>query len=123
MRFRKRGKLSPRYVGPFEILDIIGQVAYQVALPPALSNVHNVFHISLLKKYMADPSHALSYAPSQLKEDLSYEEVLTHILDYKEHILRNHSISYVKVLWRNHSVQEASLECEEDMRARYPQLF
>ncbi|XP_042487945.1 uncharacterized protein LOC122068143 [Macadamia integrifolia] len=75
MRFGKKGKLSPRYVGPFEILDRIGKVAYRVTLPPALSSMHNVFHVSMLKKYVTDPSHVLGYVPLQLKEDLSYEEV------------------------------------------------
>ncbi|KAL5560854.1 hypothetical protein UlMin_037065 [Ulmus minor] len=61
MRFGKKGKLSPRFIGPFEILERIGKVAYKLALPPELSSVHNVFHVSMLKKYMSDPSHVLEH--------------------------------------------------------------
>ncbi|XP_041011422.1 uncharacterized protein LOC121255208 [Juglans microcarpa x Juglans regia] len=66
MRFGKKGKLSPRYVRPFEILDRIGPVAYRIALPPTLSGVHNVFHISMLRKYIPDPTHVIDYEPLQL---------------------------------------------------------
>ena len=74
MRFVKKGKLSPRYIGPFEILDRIGPVAYRVALPPALSSVHNVFHVSMLRKYVPDPTHVIDYEPLQFQEDLTYTE-------------------------------------------------
>ncbi|CAL9004570.1 unnamed protein product [Prunus brigantina] len=74
MRFGKRGKLSPRYIGPYEITERIGPVAYRLALPPELSRVHDVFHVSMLRKYMPDPSHVLEYQPVELEEDLSYEE-------------------------------------------------
>ena len=63
MRFGKKGKLSPRYVGPFEVLEKIGEVAYRLALPPDLSHVHPVFHVSMLRKYVADSSHVLDYVP------------------------------------------------------------
>ena len=61
MRFGKKEKLSPRFIKPFEILERVGNVAYRLALPPSLSNVHNVFHVSLLRKYDPDPSHVLSH--------------------------------------------------------------
>ncbi|KAH9744611.1 Endonuclease [Citrus sinensis] len=73
-RFRKKGKLSPRFVGPFEILKRISPVAYLIALPPSLSRLHNVFHVSVLRKYVADPSHVLDYQPIEISEDMSYEE-------------------------------------------------
>ncbi|KAL5583196.1 hypothetical protein UlMin_015638 [Ulmus minor] len=76
MRFRRKGKLSPRFIGPFEILKRVGKVAYQLALPPSLSVVHNVFHVSMLKKYVSDPSHVLQEAPVEIDEKLSYEERL-----------------------------------------------
>ena len=79
MRFGKKGNLSPRYVGPFEILERVGSVAYRVALPPTLSRLHNVFHVSMLRRYVTDPSHILSYEPLQVKETLSYEEVPVQI--------------------------------------------
>ena len=63
IRFGKKGKLSPRYVGPFEVLERAGEVAYKIALPPALSEIHNVFHDSIVRKYIPDPSHVWSYEP------------------------------------------------------------
>ena len=74
MRFGKKGKLSPRYIEPFEILEKIGKVAYRLALPPKLSAVHNVFHISMLKKYITDPYHVLNDEPIEVHKDLTYEE-------------------------------------------------
>ena len=81
MRFGKKGKLSPRYIGPFEILEKIGKVAYRLALPPSLANVHNVFHVSMLRKYISDPSHVLSYKPLDINENLTYEEQPVKVLD------------------------------------------
>ena len=108
MRFGKKGKLSPRFVSPFEVLESMVKVVYRIALPPALSGIHNVFHESMLRKYILDPSHVLSYEPFQIRDDLSYEEVPVEILDRKEQVLHNKTISWVKVLWKNHSVKEAS---------------
>ncbi|GKV36288.1 hypothetical protein SLEP1_g44436 [Rubroshorea leprosula] len=82
-RFGLKGKLSPRYIGPFEILERVGEVAYRIALPPELSNVHNVFHVLVLRKYEPNPSHVINYEPLELKEDLSYTEQPTQILDRK----------------------------------------
>jgi hypothetical protein len=121
--FGKKGKLSPRYVGPFEVKEVIGQVAYRVALSPELAGVHDVFHVSTLWKYVHDPSHVISYKPLQIHENLSYEEVPIQILDHKEQQLRTKTISLVKVLWRNHGVEEASWELEQEMRNKYPHLF
>ncbi|KAL5578280.1 hypothetical protein UlMin_019979 [Ulmus minor] len=123
MRFGKKGKLSPRFIGPFEILERIGKVAYKLALPPELSSVHNVFHVSMLKKYVSDPSHVLEHEPIQVNEDLTYEEKPVQILDRKDKTLRNKVIPLVKVLWRNHKIEEATWEREDDMRNSYPELF
>ena len=92
MRFGKNGKLSPRFVGPFEVLERVGKVAYRIALPPALSGVHNVFHESMLRECILDPSHVLSYEPLQIRDDLSYEEVPVEILDRKKQVLHNRTI-------------------------------
>ena len=108
MRFCVKGKLSPRFIGPFEILKRVGTLAYELALPPALTSVHNVFHVSMLKKYVSDPSHVLNYEPLALRSDLSYEEVPVRILDRELRELRSKAISLVKVLWRNHAVEEAT---------------
>ncbi|KAL5550096.1 hypothetical protein UlMin_000272 [Ulmus minor] len=99
MRFGRKGKLSPRFIGPFEILKRVGNVAYQLALPPSLSAVHNIFHVSMLKKYVSDPSHVLQEAPVEIDEKLSYEERPVRILDRKAKELRNKTIALVKVLW------------------------
>ena len=123
MRFGKKGKLSPRFIGPFEILVRVGKVAYKLALPPSLASVHNVFHVSMLKKYIQNSSHVLSYKQLELGSDLSYEEQPIQILDREEKQLRNRKIPLVKVLWKNHSVEEATWEHEDEMRKMYPTVF
>lgn len=122
-RFGKRGKLNPRFIGPFEVLERIGPVAYRVALPPSLSRLHNVFHVSVLRKYMADPSHVLDYQPIQIANDMSYEEQPMEIIDRKEQVLRRRVISFVKVRWANHTTEEATWEREDEIKEKYPQLF
>ena len=80
--------MNLRFVGSFEILQKVGEVLYQLALPPAQSGVHNVFHVSMLRKYISDPNHMIEVAPLQLREDLSYDEELVKIMDHKEQVLR-----------------------------------
>ncbi|KAM6581008.1 hypothetical protein CsatA_004782 [Cannabis sativa] len=121
--FGKKGKLSPRFIGPFEILEKVGQVAYRLALPPSLSAVHNVFHVSMLRKYVSDPMHVLSYETLELQPDLSYDEQPVQILDRKEKVLRTKTILLVKVLWRNSKVEEATWELETNMKTQHPELF
>ncbi|KAA0050009.1 pol protein [Cucumis melo var. makuwa] len=123
LRFERKGKLSPRFVGPFEILERIGPVAYRLALPPSLSTVHDVFHVSMLRKYVPDPSHVVNYEPLEIDENLSYTEQPVEVLAREVKMLRNREIPLVKVLWRNHQVEEATWEREDDMRSRYPELF
>jgi len=123
MRFGKRGKLSPRYIGPFEILDRIGAVAYRLALPSELSMIHPVFHVSMLRKYLPDLSHVLAPQAIELNEDLSFEEKPVTIIDRQVKKLRSKEIASVKVVWKNHSVEEATWEVEDAMRDKYPYLF
>ncbi|TYK09567.1 pol protein [Cucumis melo var. makuwa] len=123
LRFEKKGKLSPRFVGLFEIQKRIGSVAYRLAVPPSFSAVHDVFHVSMLRRYVADPMHVVDFEPLQISENLSYEEQPAEILAREVKKLRNREISLVKVLWRNHGVEEATWEREEDMRTQYPELF
>ena len=123
MRFRKKSKLSPRYIGPFEITEHIGKVAYRLALPSELSTVHNVFHVSILKRHVSDPSHVIEHEPIQVHEDLTDKEKPEQILARKEKSLRNKTIPLVKVLWRNHKIEEATWEREDEMRKNYPYLF
>ena len=123
MRFGKKGKLSPRYIGPYEIIERIGKVAYRLALPPELSAVHNVFHVSMLRKYIPDPSHVLKHEPIQIHEDLTYEEQPIQVLAREEKVLRNKVIPLVKILWKNHNIEEATWEREDEMRKLYPHLL
>ena len=94
-----------------------------MALPPELDRVHNVFHVSQLRKYVYDPLHILSYKPLRVDETLSYEEKPLEIIDRRVKELRNKSIPLVKVLWTHHGEEEATWEKESDMRSRYPHLF
>ena len=98
VRFGKRGKLNPRYIGPFEIVDGIGPVAYRLDLSEEFSRVHNVFHISMLRKYIPDSSHVLETPEIELRDDLSYEEQPVQILGREEKEICNKTVSLVKVL-------------------------
>ena len=100
-----------------------GEVAYEFALPPELSQVHLVFHVSMLKKYVLDPSHIIEYQPLDIHPNLTYEEKPIRILDRKEQVLRNKVISYVKVLCHNGNLEEVTWESEASMRQQHPQLF
>jgi hypothetical protein len=123
MRFGKKGKLSPRYVGPFLVTEVVGPVAYRVELPSNLAGVHDVFHVSTLRKYVHDPLHVIDFEPLQVQADLKYEEKPVQILDRKVQQLRTKTIPLVKVLWQNHEVEEASWELEQEIRSKYPYLF
>ena len=123
LRFGKRGKLRPRYIGPYEIISRVGPIAYILDLPSELSKVHNVFHVSMLRKYIPDPSHVLRDQPVELKDNLTYKEQPMQIVDRKEQILRNKVIPLVKVLWGNHEREAATWEPEAQMHRQYPQLF
>ncbi|WMV45430.1 hypothetical protein MTR67_038815 [Solanum verrucosum] len=123
MRFGQKGKLSPRFIGPYEILERVGPVAYKLALPPELDKIYNVFHVSMLRRYRFDPSHILPVESIEVNPDLMYNEkpILIQAREVKK--LRSKKIPLVKVLWRNHSGKEATWEREEDMRIQYPHLF
>ncbi|WMV60292.1 hypothetical protein MTR67_053677 [Solanum verrucosum] len=123
MRFGKKGKLSPRYIGPYRIAKRIGNVAYELELPQELAAVHPVFHISMLKKCIGDPSLILPTESIKIKDNLSYEEIPVQILDRQVRTLRTKDVASVKVLWRNQFVEEATWEAEEDMKKRYSYLF
>ncbi|OMO86567.1 reverse transcriptase [Corchorus capsularis] len=123
IRFRKGGKLAPRYIGPFEIVERIGPVAYRLNLPSELGRIHDVFHVSMLRKYVPDPSHFLQALPVELDEKLNFEVQPVEILDRQMKNLRNKQVSIVKVLWRSQAVEEMTWEPEEAMRKQYPHLF
>ena len=123
MRFGNKGKLSPRYIGPYEIIEKVGPLAYRLALPPELARIHNVFHVSMLRRYRSDPSHVLKESEVEISENLCYIEELVTIMDHRVKQLRKREIPMVKGFWRNHGIQEATWETEEKMRRDYPHLF
>ncbi|XP_057543400.1 uncharacterized protein LOC130821629 [Amaranthus tricolor] len=123
MRFGKRGKLSPKFTGPYEVTEKVGKVAYRLELPNELGKVHDVFHISQLKRYVPDKSHVLDPEPLDLDENLSYEEKPIKILDSKVRSTRRKDIKMVKILWANQRTQEATWEIEDSIREKYPHLF
>ena len=89
VRFGKNGKLSPRFIGPYKVIKKVGPVAYRLALPPELENIHNVFHVSMLRRYRSDPSHVVSSEVIELRLDLTYEEEPVEILAREVKELRN----------------------------------
>ncbi|XP_070005597.1 uncharacterized protein [Nicotiana sylvestris] len=99
MRFGKKGKLSPKFIGHFEILQRVGEVSYELALPPSLAGVHSVFHVSMLRKYHGDPSYVLDFSSVQLDKDISYVEESVVILDRQVRKLRSKNIASVKGLY------------------------
>ena len=116
IRFQNLGKLSPRYIGPFPIIERIGPVAYRLELSPSLEKIHDVFHVSMLKKYMLDPSHILKTPPVQLQENLNFELQPVQILDQQDKVLRKKVIPVVKVLWKSDRVEEVTRKPEASLR-------
>ena len=108
MRFGKKGKLSPRFIGPYEVIKKVGTLAYRLALPPELEKIHSVFHVSMLQRYRSDPSHVVTTETIELRPDLTYEEEPVEILAKEVKELRNKKILLVKVLWRNHKTEQAT---------------
>ena len=97
MRFGKKGKLAPRYIGPFEIRSRVGEVAYKLVLPPELSWIHPVFHVSMMRKCVADPSHVPQHQAIELSDDLTYGEYPVTIVDRQVRQLRIKDFPMVKV--------------------------
>jgi hypothetical protein len=121
--FGVKGKLSPRYTGPFKILSQSRGVAFELELPKELSKVHNVFHASQLRKCMKTPEETISYDEIELQADLTYVEEPSRILAENWKQLRNRAIKYCKVQWKHHPEREATWEKEEDLRTAYPDFF
>ncbi|MCQ8063987.1 hypothetical protein NP303_24795, partial [Salmonella enterica] len=122
-RFGIKGKLAPRYIGPYEILEQKGPVAYKLSLPDQLASIHDVFHVSQLKKCLRVPEEILEDPDIELEPDLTYEEKPIKILDQKTRDTRTRSITFYKVQWKNHTPDEATWEKAEDLESKYPELF
>ena len=123
LRFGRKGKLSPRFIGPYKILERVGPIAYRLALPLKLAKLHDVFHVSMLRRYRSDPPHILPIQDIQVQEDFTFKEEPKAILDREIKQLRNKQVPLVKVLWKHHGMEEATWEPESTMREEYPQLF
>ena len=123
MRFGRKGKLSPRYIGPYQIVRRIGKVAYELDLPSYLEAVHPVFHVSMLRKCIGDPSRVFPVDDIQVTEELSYEEKPVAILDRQVRRLRTKDVASVKVLWQNNNREEMTWEAEDEIKNKYPYLF
>ncbi|XP_052877273.1 uncharacterized protein LOC128283894 [Gossypium arboreum] len=123
LRFGRKGKLSPRFIGSYRIVKGVGPIFYQLELPPELDRIHDVFHISMLRWYRSNPSHIVSVEGIEVRPNLTIEEESVQILDCDIKVLRNKSVPLVKVLWHNHSSEEATWEPEEEMQQQYPHLF
>ncbi|KAI0511964.1 hypothetical protein KFK09_012598 [Dendrobium nobile] len=122
-RFGQVSKLSPRYVGPFEILERIGKAAYRLLLSDSMPDVHNVFHVSTLRKWVSDSGKKVSADEVEIQENLAYKEEPELILAYDVRKLRSKQIPMVKVQWKHRTAREATWEKESDMRQSYPYLF
>ncbi|KAK1651502.1 hypothetical protein QYE76_069307 [Lolium multiflorum] len=127
-RFQVKGKLAPRYVGPFKVLSRRGEVSYQLELPEEMAAVHNVFHISLLRKCLEVPEKTevfknIDHRSVDINSDLTYREVPIRILEEAYRTTRTRSIKFLKIQWSNHTEDEATWEREEDMKKEYPDLF
>ncbi|GJX73590.1 putative reverse transcriptase domain-containing protein [Tanacetum coccineum] len=117
IRFRKRGKLNPRYIGPFKILERIGLVAYKLELPEELSNVHSTFHVSNLKKCLSDESLVIPMKELRLNYKLNFVEELVEIMDREVKQLKQSRIPIVKVRWNSKRGPEFTWEREDQIRA------
>jgi hypothetical protein len=116
-RFKVKGKLAPRYVGPFKIISCKGEVAYQLELPPQLADVHDVFHVSQLKKCLRVPVEQLPMEELDLGGDLTHSERPINIFDTAERVTRSKVIKMCKIQWNHHTEDEATWEHEEELRA------
>ncbi|WVZ64117.1 hypothetical protein U9M48_013684 [Paspalum notatum var. saurae] len=118
-RFGVKGKLASRYIGPFNIIERCGSVAYRLELPPHLAAVHDVFHVSQLKKCLRVTEEVVDTSQIQIELDLTYEEHPIKILDQKQTSTRQRTINFYKVQWSNHSKEEATWEQEEFLQTKY----
>jgi hypothetical protein len=118
-RFGIKGKLAPRYVRPFEILNVCGPVAYEIDLPSQLATIHNVFHVSQLKKCVKVPTETVETCAIENEPDLSYIEQPIRILDTKERLTRRRIVKMYKILWDHHTEEEATWETESYLQRNF----
>ena len=104
VRFGKHGKLSPRFIGPFEILEKVGTFAYRLALPLSMTGVHEVFHVSMLREYTPNPAHVVDWGQIEIDTDGTFEEGPVCIVDSRDQVLRRKTVRLVRVLWQHYGV-------------------
>jgi hypothetical protein len=119
-RFGVKGKLAPRYIRQFPILEKCGTVDYKLNLPPSLAGVHDIFHVSQLKNYLKAPVDIVLSKVTPLEADLSYLEHPIKVLDQKDRVTRRKTIKFFKIQWSNHSEEEATWESENFLCSRHP---
>ncbi|WVZ95060.1 LOW QUALITY PROTEIN: hypothetical protein U9M48_040865 [Paspalum notatum var. saurae] len=122
-RFQVKGKLAPRYIGPYPIVRRVGKVAYKLQLPESMSDIHDVFHVSQLRKCLRMPEQHIAQETVELQLNLKYQEVPVKILDTVGRKTRNFTVQICKVLWSHHGEEEATWEREDALRKEYPDLF
>jgi hypothetical protein len=122
-RFGVKGKLAPRYIGPFQIVERCGQVAYKLKLPEQLSAVHNVFHVSQLKKCLQVPDQIVDVDGVELEPDLTYSEYPVRVLDRKDRVTRSRTTKWYRIQWNQHSEEEATWESEDYLLEKFPEFF
>ena len=122
-RFGKRGKLNPRYIGPFKVLERIGTVAYKLDLPAELNNVHDTFHVSNLKRSPTQVNVAIPTDEIHVDDTLHFVEEPVEVTDWKVNKTRRSSVKLVKVRWNARYGPEFTWEREDRMKEKYPHLF
>ena len=120
--FGVKGKLAPRYIGPFPIIDRCGQVAYRLKLPERLSGIHNVFHVSQLKKCLRIPDQVQDIEDVELEPDLTYSEYPIRVLDQRNRVTRRTTTKWYKIQWSQHSEEEATWESEDYLLENFPEF-
>ena len=123
VRFGEREKLSPRFIGPFEILERVVTFEYRLALSPSMLGVHEVFHVSVLQEYTPCPAYVMNWGYIEVDTDGTFEEGPVCIVDSRDQVLRRKTVRLVRVLWPHSGVEESTWEREDTMRATYPFLF
>jgi hypothetical protein len=119
-RFRVKGKLAPWYIGPFPILERCGPVAYRLQLPETLSAVHNVFHVSQLKKCLRVLDRTIDVTNVILEPDLTYSEHRVRVLDQKDRVTRRRVLKFYKIQWNQHTKDEATWETQDFLEKNFP---
>jgi hypothetical protein len=122
-RFGVKGKLAPQYIGTFPILERYGPVAYRLQLPKTLSAVHNVFHVSQLKKFLRVPDRTIEVTDVALEPDLTYSEHPIWVLDQKDIITRRKTLKFYKIQWNQHTEDEATWETQDFLEKNFPSFL